>query len=321
MQALTKHDPVKLARYEAARAALELAAKFDEIKDIRDKAVAMQAYARLAKDIELIGYSTDIRWRAEQRAGQMLLETKPDRAKGSRGTLNGRDASGNTAMVSPDNSVRQATLKEVGITLNQSSRWQKLAEMTPEQFEEKLTAAKSKAENAATSAPRNTKSEFTGEVEWYTPVEYIDLARKVLLQIDLDPASSMLAQKTVKAKKFYTVDDDGLTKEWHGSVWLNPPYRQPHMSNFMNKMVNEVTAKHVQQAIMLTHNYTDSAWFQHGVEHCTAICFTRGRIKFVSAKDEIAAPTQGQAFFYFGRAPVRFCEVFRDVGFVLLNNK
>jgi hypothetical protein len=39
----------------------------------------------------------------------------------------------------------------------------------------------------------------TGEFEWYTPERYLDLAREVLGTIDLDPASSEIAQETVRA--------------------------------------------------------------------------------------------------------------------------
>lgn len=60
--------------------------------------------------------------------------------------------------------------------------------------------------------------------EWYTPPEWIELAREVMDGIDVDPASCEAAQKNVKAKVFYTQEDDGFNKDWTGKLWLNPPY-------------------------------------------------------------------------------------------------
>ncbi len=51
--------------------------------------------------------------------------------------------------------------------------------------------------------------------EWYTPSYIIEAARQVLGSIDLDPASCALANQTVKAAKYFTVDDDGLAQSWN----------------------------------------------------------------------------------------------------------
>lgn len=166
--------------------------------------------------------------------------------------------------------------------------------------------------------PINHRAQGTGENEWYTPSEYIGAVRKVLGTIDLDPASSYLANKTVQATRIFSIRDDGLRQDWDGNIWLNPPYSQPHIEDFIRKLVREFSDGRTKQAIALTHNYTDTAWFHHAANNCQAICFTRGRISFVSPSGDKAAPTQGQAFFYFGDAMESFKSAFSEIGFVVV---
>jgi hypothetical protein len=155
----------------------------------------------------------------------------------------------------------------------------------------------------------------TGDNEWYTPQEHIERARAVLGGIDLDPASSAVAQKAVRAGAFYDEQRDGLKQQWGGKVWMNPPYAQPLIGQFMAKLCEEYTAGRVKSAITLTHNYTDTKWFQDSVQVASAVCFPRGRIRFVSSSGDLASPTQGQAFLYFGADASGFLSSFSEIGF------
>lgn len=203
--------------------------------------------------------------------------------------------------------------EKTGIAQQRVSRWRKYLSAKP-RYREALFGA---AHRKAMADEHNHRAQGTGENEWYTPDKYLTLARKVLGEIDLDPASSAKAQLTVGAKAYFSTEQNGLNQEWHGRVWLNPPYAQPLIGQFVEKLVEERSADRVEAAIMLTHNYTDTAWFHKGCEIADAICFTRGRIKFVDAQGNDCAPTQGQAFFYFGDDVPRFASVFIDVGFVV----
>ena len=82
---------------------------------------------------------------------------------------------------------------------------------------------------------------FTGNNEWYTPKEYIELVKKVMGKIDLDPASCDEAQKIIKAEEYYTKEDNGLEQSWFGNIWLNPPYSQPLVKYFTNAVVSKIS--------------------------------------------------------------------------------
>jgi hypothetical protein len=161
-------------------------------------------------------------------------------------------------------------------------------------------------------------TEGTGEFERYTPPDVIAIARRVLGQIDLDPAACAVAQKWIKAKKFFTVENNGLNQKWHGRVWLNPPYHRELAPKFIDKLIGERAVGRVSAAVVLTNNSTDTAWFRAAADACNAICFTTGRIKFLTDMGERVLPTQGQSFFYFGADVELFSRHFRKIGFVLL---
>jgi ParB family chromosome partitioning protein len=161
----------------------------------------------------------------------------------------------------------------------------------------------------------------SGNDEWFTETKYLQLARTVLGAIDLDPASHPVAQRRVRADTFFTKADDGLAHEWHGRVWLNPPFSRPLITRFTDKLLEEYAAGRTTAAVMLTNAYTSTKWFQKAGRAATAICFTNGRrLKFVDANGKTSNPTQGQAFFYFGHGQRRlqlFAQTFSDIGFIV----
>ena len=166
--------------------------------------------------------------------------------------------------------------------------------------------------NWGAACPNNT-----GCNEWYTPAKYIELVRSVLGEIDLDPASHPFAQQAVQAAQFFTQENDGLSKPWIGRIFCNPPYSKGLIVPFVDKLLAEISAGNVQQAILLTHNHSDTRWFQDILGKASRLCLTAGRLGFYGPNGEVAAPVQGQAFHYFGENVERFEAVFSAIGTVL----
>ncbi|MCI0662731.1 MAG: phage N-6-adenine-methyltransferase [Acidobacteria bacterium] len=135
-----------------------------------------------------------------------------------------------------------------------------------------------------------------------TPPQYIEAAREVMDGIDLDPASSDMAQEIVRANHYWTAQDDGLIQDWHGRIWLNPPYSLT--SEFVAKLVREEAT--IAQAIVLTSSSTDADWFHQLEEIAQRICFTKRSFIYPG----------GLAIFYVGDDALLFEGVFKQFGFI-----
>jgi len=172
-------------------------------------------------------------------------------------------------------------------------------------------------EPPATAIPANMRHIVSSETEqWFTPARYIEAARLVLGTIDIDPASCELANRTVKATRFFTAADDGLRQPWNGRVFLNPPYRRDGIQGkFVNKLILEFETGCCPEAILLVGNRTECDWFQPLYSYI--LCFTDHRIKFVSSTGKHDSPVNANVFAYLGPNGRRFCEVFQRFGAVL----
>ena len=98
--------------------------------------------------------------------------------------------------------------------------------------------------------------------------------------------------ENAKCKDFYTPEIDGLTQEWHGVCWCNPPYGRA-----IGKWI-EKASKSACTVVMLLPARTDTKWFHNfiykkdGVE----IRFLKGRLKFGQSKNGAPFPSMVVVF-------------------------
>jgi len=310
--------------YDAACQALARAKATDEVREIRDRAQALRAYARQAKNRRLELDATEIRIRAERRIGELMAAQRDGVGLnvGARGNPGGRGA----PIVRAADGPAHPTLADASIDKHLADQARRLAALPAEEFEALLATGRERVEQKRARLAldligigrEHFRTIGTGEVEWYTPSKYVEAARQVLGEIDLDPASSEVAQQVVQARHYWTVADDALAQpRWNGRVFLNPPYVHPALSRFVERLVAEVQAGHVTAAILLTHNNTDTTWFHLAGAAASALCFPRGRIAFIDPHGDRCAPVQGQCFFYFGPDSRAFHRHFQAIGLIL----
>lgn len=146
--------------------------------------------------------------------------------------------------------------------------------------------------------------------EWYTPGDILDRVVLTLGRIDLDPCSNSRLRPVVPARHHFTRQDDGLSKQWFGRVFMNPPYGRD-VKRWVAHLCGEHRAGRVTAAIALLHARTDTAWFNLFSDY--TLCFVRGRLKFAGQGAGNSAPFPS-VLAYLGPTPERFAHVFQPVG-------
>lgn len=121
-------------------------------------------------------------------------------------------------------------------------------------------------------------------VVWLTPPTVIE----ALGPFDLDPCAA-IGQPWATAGRHYTVEDDGLSKQWTGFVWCNPPYGTG-IARWLTKL-----AEHAHGLALLPAR-TETRWFVEQVwRKASGLLFVAGRLRFhhvdgTSARSSIGTP-------------------------------
>jgi ParB family chromosome partitioning protein len=149
-------------------------------------------------------------------------------------------------------------------------------------------------------------AELTGENEWYSLSLWVELARAVMGSIDCNPATTESAQRVVRAETYYTRQSDGLVHEWHGNVWLNPPYTRPE---FVEKLIREYEAGRIKQAIVLLELSTDEDLVERVEDVASAVVILRGQLR-KELTYTVLSLEEGVVLYYLGSDPRKFLTAF-----------
>ncbi len=159
--------------------------------------------------------------------------------------------------------------------------------------------------------PATLINQTSGEVEYYTPPEIISAIRDLFADvIDLDPASSEGGNRIVRASRFFTKEDDGLSKEWNSTtLWMNHPFSRTGNKLWVNKLLHEFAAGNVREACCITYACTSEAWFRPLLDFPQ--CFLSPRTNYLLPDGTVfRGVTKGSVVTYLGPDKVLFRKCF-----------
>jgi phage N-6-adenine-methyltransferase len=119
---------------------------------------------------------------------------------------------------------------------------------------------------------------------WATPQDFFDLLNLEFGGFTIDVCAT---RENAKCIQYFDRDVDGLKQEWHGNVWMNPPYGT-EIGRWVKKAYE--AAQEGATVVCLLPARTDTRWFH---DYCKRgeIRFVKGRLKFGGSKTSAPFPS------------------------------
>lgn len=137
---------------------------------------------------------------------------------------------------------------------------------------------------------RQQKNPDASTDEWYTPRWIIDL----LGPFDTDPCSPVVPPYEI-APISYNEEQNGLTHDWQGVVWMNPPYSRKPLRQFCEKM-----ARHGNGLALLMNRQDNLLWQEVIFPSARSMLFMRHRVKFLRPDGTTGSPFYGSCLVAWG---------------------
>lgn len=168
------------------------------------------------------------------------------------------------------------------------------------------------------------KALFTSnKEEWWSPSKVMSLVYRFFGHegIDIDPCSNSSdpSEANISARTHFSKADDGLSLEWNGTVYMNPPYGR-EVSKWVNKAISEFD-KYGKDIVMLLPNRSETKWFKPLKRHMQ--CLIDGRLTFIDGETnedaEANAPFPSVVVILTNSDDSRadFREIFSEIGDIL----
>ena len=128
----------------------------------------------------------------------------------------------------------------------------------------------------------NTQQHGLTTDDYYTPAWIFD---KLAITFDLDVAAPTGGCHWIPATNYYDQQTNGLTSDWYGNVFMNPPFSKP------NEWVNKFM-EHANGIALLP--MSKSAWFDQIWHDAQGITSLQSNLKFVNptgGSGSISMPT------------------------------
>lgn len=123
--------------------------------------------------------------------------------------------------------------------------------------------------------------------DFLTPPELV----RAMGEFDLDPCASHRQAEPLAKKQYRFPEENGLLLEWHGTVFVNPPFSE--LSSWIGRFILH------NDGILLVPSRVEVGWFWRLWMNCNAFFFTKGPVKYL-------CPTGKKPPGFFGGA---FCAI------------